>query len=62
MIVRKYPTLLQMMGEVGGTCEIIVIFSGFIYMFFYFVVKSAYPTEDINKVFKIKSKDKVKFK
>jgi hypothetical protein len=38
-ILRKYPTVLETVGEVGGTCEIIVIACGAIYMFFYFLHK-----------------------
>lgn len=45
------------MGEVGGTCEIIVILCGSIYLFFLAIVK--YNTDkEVTKTFNITEKDK----
>jgi len=35
-IVRIHPTMIGTMGEVGGTCEIIVFFSALAYTILYF--------------------------
>jgi hypothetical protein len=44
-VVRIHPTLVQTMGEVGGTCEIIVFFS----WMFYFQVFKKRNTQEQNR-------------
>lgn len=61
-ILRKYPTILEVMGDVGGTCEIIMIFSSTVYLLFLFLHRLKNSKKELRDMYGITEEQKLKYK